>query len=148
MDWHTIAQYTMWLFAGLSALAGLLLLANPTAVRHAACAIHTNRRIRIVAVLAVIVGAAFYARAHFTSLVIPVRVIGAALFVAGGVGLLLPQVAIIINEWILEHRDSFIRALCLVYFILAAVFYFAGHIDPMAVSPEVVNEVTNEAVNG
>ncbi len=134
MTMHVIAQYTMWVFAGLSALIGLFMLAAPKLVRSTVLAINNNRRLRVLAVLLVIIGAAFYARAHFTNLIIAVRVIGAALFVMGGVGVVLPQVAIIINEWILEHRDGFIRALCIICFILAAIFLFASNITPEALN--------------
>ena len=124
---EAMAQGVMLGFAGLFAFVGLVWVASPPAVRRIDQRLHSNGAVRVVSLAAMLAGAAFVYRGELTAIPALTRALGAVFFIVGGIAFLLPQVAIVAGEWVLDRSDARLRLFSLVFFILAALFYFAAH---------------------
>ncbi len=130
---EAMAHGVMLGFAGLFLFLGLLWAASPAAVRRIDRSLHRNGAVRAIALLAMLAGAAFVYRGELTASPPIARGLGAVFFIAGGIALLLPQVAIVVGEWVMDRSDSRLRLFCLLFFVIAALFFFAGQRAPVPV---------------
>ena len=124
---EAMAQGVMLGFAGLFAFVGLVWAVSPPAVRRIDQRLHSNGPVRFVSLAAMLAGAAFVYRGELTAIPALTRALGAVFFIVGGIAFLLPQVAIVTGEWVLDRTDNRLRLFALLFFILAALFYFAGY---------------------
>ena len=123
---ETIARNVMWLLAAVTMLKGMGLLVWPGYMRAIAGALRSNGPVRVVGVAMMVAGAALFARGDMTGLPLFVKTMGVVLFVSGGVGALLPALAIIINEHVMELRDRPLRLAFIVPVCVAYLFYLAA----------------------
>ena len=130
---EAMAQGVMLGFAGLFAFVGLVWLASPSTVRRVDQRLHSNAAVRTISLLAMLAGAAFVYRGEFTASPPLARGLGALFFIVGGIAFLLPQVAIVVGESVMDRSDARLRLFCLIFFVVAALFFFAGHRPPVLV---------------
>lgn len=124
---EAMAQNVMLGFAGLFAFVGLVWALSPSTVRRIDQRLHSNRAVRTISLLAMLAGAAFVYRGELTASPPLARGLGALFFIVGGIAFLLPQVAIVVGESVMDRSDARLRLFCLIFLVVAALFYFAGH---------------------
>ncbi len=122
----TLAAVAMWFFVLVCAGLGALGLLSPGAMRRVIGTFLKDTPVRIFGVLLMIGGALLFAFAGGTKLPVFVQAMAVFLFIAGGVQILIPTFAVLVNEWWLEKTALWIRFSGLVYLGVACAFFYAA----------------------
>jgi hypothetical protein len=138
-----MAQVVLWFFVAVFGCLGLLALFSPAGSRRIVTVFLTKAPARVLGAGLMVAGALVFRAAQQTGFELVVKGVGFAMFMAGGVHLILPTVAIVINEWWVARRDIWVRLSGVAYMVLAGLLYMASR--TISVVEEVAEEVL---VNG
>lgn len=116
----------MWACVAVNVLMGLAGLLAPGRLRATVAVFTSSRPVRILGVVAIIVGTGMFMSARGTASPLLVKTLGALLFVDGGVGLVIPTLYVIVSEWVVAWRNRWYRLAGLGAFGMAYAFYLAA----------------------
>ena len=131
----------MWFLVGLHVLLGAIGVLGPGGLRSVAQRFTKNKFVRLFSVLLVLFGIIMFVRAGGTKMVLLVRVLGVSSFVTGGVGLIIPVLGVMVAEWIVDRSNLWFRALGLLAFGLAYLFFLATAPAPVDESAASVQDL-------
>jgi uncharacterized protein YjeT (DUF2065 family) len=103
-------------------LLGVVGLVSPGTTRRLVSALLAKAPVRVFGAFLMLLGAGAFRAADQLSLPLAGQVLGVALFMAGGVHILIPDFAIILNEWWVAQKTIWERLVSVVYLFLAALF--------------------------
>jgi hypothetical protein len=105
---------------------GLVGLAAPGQLRRHYRYMAKGMPARVGGFVWVLLGMLLFAVAGRTGVALPLQIIGAALFVAGGVVMVVPDVASVALDPLTEAHLRWYRLIGVGYFLFAALLFFAG----------------------
>ena len=126
---------SMWLFVAACAVLGTHAIAAPGSMRRIVRIFLRDMPVRIFGFICMVGGTLLFVFASGTHLPPFVQIMGVVLFIAGGVQIVIPAFAILINEWWGEKSDLWFRFSGIVYLGLAYLFYLASHATGTAPPP-------------
>lgn len=103
-------------------ILGVVGLVSPLTTRGLISRLLEKTPVRVFGVLLMLLGAGVFRVAGQLYLPLAAQVLGVALFMAGGVHILIPDFAIVMNEWWVARKTVWERLISIVYLILAALF--------------------------
>ncbi len=103
-------------------LLGVVGFVSPSTTRRLVSALLAKAPVRIFGAFLMLLGAGAFRAADQLSLPLAGQVLGVALFMAGGVHILIPDFAMILNEWWVAQKSIWERLVSVVYLFLAALF--------------------------
>ncbi|HNZ20055.1 MAG TPA: hypothetical protein PLB67_10190 [Candidatus Hydrogenedentes bacterium] len=100
---------------------GVVGLVSPLTTRSLISKLLEKAPVRMFGVLLMLLGAGVFRVAGQVYLPLAAQVLGVALFMVGGVHILIPDFAIVMNEWWVARKTVWERLISIVYLILAAL---------------------------
>jgi len=131
----------MWVMIVLHVGLGLLGIAAPEKLRGIFRIVLPRWRIRLVGAALMIIGTDVFVIAGLTEWPVIVKALAIMLFIDGGVRLIIPVVHVVLTEWALDRRDLWLRALGLISFGFAYLYFLATQVVP--VTEEIVETVVS-----
>lgn len=104
-------------------LLGLIGLFSPDRTRAFITTFLEKTPVRILGAVLIILGAGIFRVAMQLHVPIAGQLVGVALFMLGGVHIVIPEFAIIVNEWWGARKTVWERLISLVYIALAVLFF-------------------------
>lgn len=116
----------IWGLVVLCVILGLIGVFAPQRLRGWVSILVRNRPVRIFGAVNMIIGGLIFPNADQTQLPVAMQIVSVLFFISGGVMLIIPTMAVIITERLVERGAAFYRILGLVHFGLAYFFYLAS----------------------
>ncbi|MCP4643915.1 MAG: hypothetical protein GY851_25960 [bacterium] len=132
------ASILLWVLFSVTSLLGIIGFLFPKATRRLISVFLHRTSLRRLGVLMLVAGALLFRYSPATAVPILAKALGFAVFVVGGTQLLIPDLAVVLNEWWVGRRLTWERLISLVYLAIAAFFFTS--IGPAAIVEPVINE--------
>ncbi len=120
----------MWALVVIHSLLGVLGLLSPGIAKGQLAMLHGNGRLRVFGIYLMLIGILVFSQAGlFANPSLP-QAVSVAVFIIGGVILLIPGAGMIPLEWALDRGPSFFRVMALANILIAGLFYSATRTLP------------------
>ena len=135
----------MWFLVVLHVFLGALGIFGPAGFRGLIRRFTKSKNVRLFSLVLMLFGTIMFVRAGSTKMVFLAKALGASSFVAGGVGLIIPVLGVMIAEWFVDRANIWFRVLGILAIGMAYLFFLAAAPAPVDESGAPTEEL-HEAV--